>query len=658
MIEEVTPESRHYERVIELGNQNSKTLGFLPHAAINAAATGGRLLALVDGGEVKGYALFGKRVRTGNISLTHLCVGSENRGEGIARALVEEIIERNPNAAGISLSCRKDYDANTMWPKLGFQRQGERPGRSRAGLPLVSWWLPIAAQPLFDWPELNDTRLVIALDTNIILDIVERRDFPESLALTADWVAEVAELVVVEQNHMELSDKQTASDFRTLGPPLGATSEMLRTLQEALPGLTSISSDLRLISQAAASDVSYFVSRDRDLLRYEDKIKGLTGLDLVTPADLLLLLQSLGEERDYQTRTVADSTMSVGSLAKIPSTAELGAYCHHRHGEKPVDLEQRLNRAVARAGRIEQLATANGDPLALGAMYREDGQVVVTALRGVSGTLLYTAVRQLAHQLRLMVAAEGAARVVIDDQTATEVAQALRDEGFEPEGARWVAAVKLDVVKLNDPLPKELRQIGRDGLNAHLVRDYERRACPSKVFTGKVPSYMVPIKPEYARAILGYNEPQGQLFPRNATASAARDNVYYRSPRGSISAPARILWWVTRGGAMGGVRALSWLDEVDTGDPSGLYRKYRNRGVLDKEQVVGCSKPFGKDARQASTALLFSQTEVFSKAIPISRARELCDRMRTNGFFETSREIDETDVLAFYEEGMKHRDDT
>lgn len=662
MIEEVTPESRHYERVIELGNQNSKTLGFLPYEAIREAATEGRVLGCVEDGEVKGYALFAKRVRTGDISLTHLCVHSENRIGGIARALVEEIVERNPNGAGIRLSCRKDYEANAMWLKLGFQALGEKPGRSKARLPLVVWWLPIAAPSLFDEPEDGDERMVVALDTNVILDIAEERaSFPESLALTAEWVADLAELVVTDQTRSELSsDTRWASDseFRTLQPGREVWQETLRVLQEALPQENGSSNDLRIIAQSAASEASYFVTRDKALLRHEDKIESVTGLAVANPADFLLRLHSLGCEPRYETRMVADSSMAVVSLDKTPSNAELGAFCHHHHGEKPADLRQRLNEAVANSGRIERLTKANGDPVALGAMYREEGQVVVTALRGITGPLMYTAVRQLAYQLRLTIAAEGAARVVIEDQTAKEVSKALRDEGFEPEGARWVADVKLDVIKLNDPLPEELRRIGRAGLNVHLVRDYERRAWPSKVFTDKVPSYVVPIKPDYARAILGYDDPQRQLFPINTIASAARDNVYYMSPRNSITAPARIIWWVSGRGAMGGVRALSWLDEVDTGDPRRLYRKYRHRGVLDEEQVVGCAKSFGKDARPVSTALLFGQTEVFSQAIPISRARELCEIMRPNGFFVTTRKIDETDVLAFYEEGKRHRDET
>lgn len=547
-----------------------------------------------------------------------------------------------------------------MWPKLGFESLGEKPGRSRAQLPLEVWWLPIAALSLFDHLEDDDERIVVALDTNVVLDIAENRErFPESLALTAEWVADLAELVVTDQTRSEISDDRRVapeSELRTLQPGREAWQEKLQILQEAFSGKGRLDNDLRNVAQSSASEAAYFVTRDEGLLQHEEEIESVTGVDLASPADFLLRLHSLGAEPRYETRMVADSSMTVVSIDRTPSSAELSAFCHHHHNEKPADLMPRLNKAVAHSGQIVLLAEAEGNPLALGAMYREDGQVFVTALRGVSGRIAYTAVRQLVHHVRSLVAVEGASKLVIDDQTVPDVSKALRREGFELEGARWVADVRLDIVKLNDPLPGVLRAIGRDGLNAHLVREYERRVWPSKIFTGKVLSYVVPIRPEYARAILGYDHPQGQMFPLNAKATAARDNVYFMSPRRFISAPARILWWVSGGGTMGGCRALSWLDEIDTGEPRRLYRKHRHEGVLEEEQVVGCAKPFGPDRRVSSTALLFGQTEVFARPIPISRARELCESMRRPGFFVTTQKITETEVLGFYEEGMKHAD--
>lgn len=664
MIEKVSPDTPNYEQVVKLGDANSATLGFLPYEAIRQAAIEGRVLAFVENEKVKGYALYGVRVRTGDISLTHLCVGRDQRGQGIARELVEGIIERNQHRAGIRLSCRKDYDANAMWPKLGFQRLGEKPGRSRAGHLLVAWWRPIAAQTLFGEAEREDARLLVAIDTNVLLDIFERRDVPASLALTADWVAEAAELAMTAQSRSELSDRHPKGEdfesildgFRKLVPGEKAWHAELQSLQDDPTMARAGGNDLQVVAQASAGGAAYLVTRDADLLQQAERIEQLTGLNLVDPDDFLLRLQGLGGEHGRKARTIAASGMSFSTISKIPSNLKLSVYCQHGIGERPTDLRARLSIVTAHpSGRIVQLTTDSGEPLALGAVYRDQTQAVITALRCTAGAQSYATVRQMVHHLRAIVAEDGQATIVVDDQTRSPVDLALRDEGFRPEGSAWKAAVRAGVFGPGDLLPQELEQVGWDRLNAHLVRDYERFAWPAKVFSGIVTSYMVPIKPEYARVILGYEEPQERLFELNLPAAVSRDNVYYMSPF-SLKAPTRIIWWVSGGGLLGGVRAMSWLDEVETGHPRRLYRKYRNYGVLDERQVLDTAK-LSKSGHLRSTALLFSQTEIFPEPVPIDRSRELCDRMNQKGFFVTTREIDEFTTRRFYEEGMKNSDD-
>ena len=664
MIEAVSPESPHYEQVVALGNANSKTLGHLPFAAIKQAAAEGGLLAFLEGGEVKGYALFGKRVRTGDISLTHLCVDQNSRGRGIARALVGAIVERNPHRAGIRLSCRKDYEAHDMWPQLGFRALGERPGRGRDRMPLVTWWRAIAARALFGEPEMEDGRLVV-IDTNVLLDILEKRNFPASLALAADWVAEAAELAVTEESRSELSDQRprsaefesVLSDFDALEPSQEAWRSTFQSLQDDPDAAGVGAGDLRVVAQASAGGAAYLVSRDDGLLQQAEAIERLTGLNVVGPEDFLLRLHGLGGEHGRQARTIAASGLSVSTVSRMPSKAELSLYCHQRLGERSAELRQRLSIVTGTpSGRIEQLMSDSGESLALGAVHRDEAGARITALRCTSGPQSHAAARQMVHHLRAIVAADGPAVIVVDDLTPSPVDEALRDEGFKPEGSAWRAVVDTRVFASGDPLPQDLEDIGWDRLNAHLVRAYERFAWPSKVFSGTVASYVVPIKPEFARVILGYEEPQGRLIEMNRGAAAARDNVYYRSHR-SFECPARLIWWVSgRERLIGGVRAMSWLDEAETGHPRRLHRKYHNYGVLDERQVIGAASASRKDGQLEATAMVFSQTEVFPAPIPIARSRQLCDSMNTRGFFQTAKRIDEDVVRRFYEEGMRSND--
>ena len=121
------------DQAIALGDLNKRTLGFLPHKAYEQAAAAGTLLAVVDRGQVMAYALYSLPRQV--VRLTHLCVGTEGRGRGFARLLIDAISERHEDRFGITLKCRNDFTANAMWPHLGFEKQGERPGRGRQRYP-------------------------------------------------------------------------------------------------------------------------------------------------------------------------------------------------------------------------------------------------------------------------------------------------------------------------------------------------------------------------------------------------------------------------------------------------------------------------------------------------------------------------------------------
>ena len=99
-IERVEAAGADYDRVVELGDANSATLGQLPYAVFEEAAASGCLLAAKLRGEVIGYALFALRKRRHEVSLTHLCVRSDMRRTGAARRLVEEIVRPSSAPSG------------------------------------------------------------------------------------------------------------------------------------------------------------------------------------------------------------------------------------------------------------------------------------------------------------------------------------------------------------------------------------------------------------------------------------------------------------------------------------------------------------------------------------------------------------------------------
>lgn len=110
-------------QIIRLGDISRRTLGFLPQVVFRQAAESGTLIAAVYDGHVCGYARYSLPKQV--VRLSHLCVGEDSRGRGIARDLVDAISERHSDRLGVALKCRPDYPANDLWPHLGFVAPGQ-----------------------------------------------------------------------------------------------------------------------------------------------------------------------------------------------------------------------------------------------------------------------------------------------------------------------------------------------------------------------------------------------------------------------------------------------------------------------------------------------------------------------------------------------------
>ena len=116
---EVEPTDDLLRRVIDLGNGSSKQkLGFLPDQGFSDRARKGTLLAATQGGRLLGYVLYDLPGR--DVTIRHLCVSPDARGQGIAKRLIEAVAPRHKHRQRIDLWCRDDYGLAGMWTALGF----------------------------------------------------------------------------------------------------------------------------------------------------------------------------------------------------------------------------------------------------------------------------------------------------------------------------------------------------------------------------------------------------------------------------------------------------------------------------------------------------------------------------------------------------------
>ncbi|WP_145263877.1 GNAT family N-acetyltransferase [Calycomorphotria hydatis] len=195
------------EQVVLLWKPNRTTLGFFPDGAFKESYAEGKILVAIANDLVVGYIIYGTSRQPRRVRLTHLCVGSEFRGRGIARMLIDKLRELSSSYSYIRLSCRRDNPAWALWPKLGFVARGHLVGRGKDCHMLTDYRMETKERNLFSTIEDSDDRIKAAIDTNIFYDIYDpdRNQAEETQGILSDWIEPLLQLCVTGELHNELS---------------------------------------------------------------------------------------------------------------------------------------------------------------------------------------------------------------------------------------------------------------------------------------------------------------------------------------------------------------------------------------------------------------------------------------------------------------------
>ncbi|MEC4814205.1 MAG: GNAT family N-acetyltransferase, partial [Scytonema sp. PMC 1069.18] len=319
IIQEIDQSSQYLKTIIQLGDANSATLGFLPYGAFRRLADAGRILACItaEAGCI-GYLLYD--ISGYKVKLTHLCVDKKWRGKGIAKELIKQLKAKTNYLYGILASCRRDYQMDGMWSSLGFVAVHERPGRSKEGTILTEWWLSYGHPDLLTtlaWRK-TEARMCVAIDATIFYDLADDETTDEgskeSKALTADWLEPELEFCLTDEVKNEINRnkdskqrkklRETADKFVFLPYTQEAFDEVYQTIGDFF------SEDIkdrevthfRQLAQVISSSIKvpFFATRNQRLLEIEEEIYKKFALLIIHPVELILKLNELRREAEYQ----------------------------------------------------------------------------------------------------------------------------------------------------------------------------------------------------------------------------------------------------------------------------------------------------------------------------------------------------------------------
>lgn len=654
-IETIDDKSPYLAAVKALWRANASTLGFFPDGAfLDYASKRCITVALDPCGQCVGYLLF--RKSRGQVTIVHLCTSQSHRCKGIARALVSHLSRSTRNLQGIGLWCRRDFEASRFWPRLGFVAIQDRPGKGREGTDLTFWWLDHGHPNLFSLPgkEHQTRRLQGVVDVNVFYDFQADQcpESEESKALLADWLQEYLEVCLNEETLNEIN-RIHDPEVRRQQRRLAETYTILRCDRQAFEAAMTMTqrffvsrtteqdrSDHRQIARTIASGAKLFITRDNRLLGIADDVYEASGLSIVRPAEAIVRLDELAREAEYQPARLAGTRLTIGRARSDRTLSLLSSWRCVVLGEKKADFGNRLSYYLANPDRFSScvVTDGSGEPLALVVYDRAyGGHLLVPMFRVREGSLSATITRYLLFQISTTSYREGRTLIrLTDPYIGDSTRAALKEGGFFQVGHDWIK-ITLPVAESAQSLSQRLAAVLvsaeldstcftpiTDALRTSVVMrdpeavsEVEHLLWPAKIVDADVPTYVVPIRPQWAQHLFEEHLAGQTLFGATPELALNRECVYYRARRPSgVLAPGRILWYVSkdkRYEGSGYIRACSRLEEVVIADPKTLYRRFRRLGVYTWADLL---KTVHGDPNEAMMAIRFSDTELFTKPIP------------------------------------------
>ena len=631
--------------VDHLMKSNSATLGFLTRAALHDYLSKGTVIgAFGEDNQLVGYLLYG--VTQGYFRITHLCISKSSRERGIARTLVAELKSRATTQQLITLHCRRDFQANKLWPKLGFIPASEKAGRSKEGLPLTHWNLLLDAksQLSFSQAASSNATIDVAIDAQIFFDLLsENADRkPESRALVSDFMVGLVSLRVTDELFVEInrnldivrrkSHREQADNFHQIRHEVHLAEHFEASLKAILPSNSDRAlSDIRHLAKTAASGIKYFVTRDKGLMNKRVEIADLTELKVLSPTELIVQVHELVDHAEFAKEGILGLNLHKRRLR----SSDIGALQfesfiarHEGKGEFLGKLKHYL--ADPNCYRCD-LFESTGEIVAIRIHeYVSNRAITIHLARAESGKDRQLLEPHLvADTIREAVASKITMVEFRDSSTSSRLRPTLLKMGFVATNEKLIRFCFSGYLPRNTILSRISKTRPEVLPFYENISDHElEQHCSPVAISAPTNYFLMPIRPGFAISLVDWQQSADDLFGGRESVLLRWDHIYYRSNtrHKMLRPPGRILWYVSAHsrkrnlGRQGKVVAVSHLDLVELDCPKRLFRKHQHKGILDWNQI---QQICGGNANKTIMAIEFSHTFTFKKPIPLDDLRRI-----------------------------------
>ncbi|MDR3627424.1 MAG: GNAT family N-acetyltransferase [Ignavibacteriaceae bacterium] len=649
--------------VLDLHKTNSKTLGFLPEQVFKESAEDEKIIIAIDKGtSVIGYLLFNINKHGNFIYITHLCVSTNYRNQGIAKLLFRSLIDKyEAKYRGVRVTCREDYFATKVWEKLGFTFVHEKPGRSKGGSVLFVWWFDFNHPDLFSVLD-DNVKLKVVLDSNIVYDLMEPENCKtqNSYALLSDWLTEYVDYYVPDQLKNDISHHQNKitrlnskifiGNFKLLTSTHDNYFKISEEIKVIYNKSTNIreEADIRHITKTINSDASYFLTKDEGILRHSKEYIERYGLLVLKPEEFIIQFNSLINDTDYQPSRLCGTNIQK-KAASIEELREIPSIFFQNSIEKKKEFENKLKSSLVDKRTKAFLIKDNDDKVIIYTIQETEEVLEIQFLRYIQNLKARTIINQILHDVIYLAREKHKKEICISEVFIDkELESILLKYSFIKVGQKYfkfIGDAKIPFSKIKEYLNSNIKNHLLFEQYSNILSPYisdkkysfliEKYLFPLKIVDSNIPCFIVPIKPHWAMNLFNVKISEQDLFGGDAQLLFNKENVYYRSAKSIIlENNSRILWYISKGknksSDIMNISASSYLNEFEINKPKHLYAKYKRLGIYKWKDIMDTAKGVLENDIMSFS---FDLTENFSRPINTIILNKIYNKYLGKNFF-------------------------
>lgn len=333
------------------------------------------------------------------------------------------------------------------------------------------------------------------------------------------------------------------------------------------------------------------------------------NIRILSPGYFIGQLDEVIREAEYQPTRMAGTTIKGSKIRSIDQQVLEKNFLYSKRGEKGSAFLKKIKSFISNPNRYDThiIRDPEDKPLAV-IVYdsKNPSELLIPMLRVARHQLSGTISRRILYEAIVYSAEHNIPVTRITDEFIQDgLNSALVESGFSQIDTEWVklnipcSNVKVEILSFLDQMKVQYPYIKKlieeyanlltisqsdDVLN---LAEVERTLWPVKILDSQLPTFIIPIKPAWAQHLFDERLANQTFWGADPETMLRTENVYYRSCAfgGNISAPARILWYISAHPKIPNtkcIRACSSLDEVIIGPANILYKRFNRL-----ESIVG-----------------------------------------------------------------------